>query len=1698
MKSGRFSRLRLLFHLLAMILVSVPAARAQTKLIRLRNAVLANPPVNRASPRVEATPQIVSGLFLIQFDEVTQPAWRAQLKGIGVTLLHYVPDDAFVARFDRVDCAKLNALSYVRWAGAYRPEYKLHRALRLAGPSGSPGSGQRVRFLVAPDVPTERRVVVSRLLDRVDRQTHYSFGAVVEGVAGPVALAALAQAADVLWIEPAGEPKLLDEVSSRIVGGSPNGAGQSGTLTQQLGFDGASVIVAVPDSGLGSGNTNTMHPDLAGRVDALLFYGSLTGAADASGHGTHVAGIIAGNGATGETDENGLLYGLGVAPNAHIVAQRIFDAQGVSMLPDGQTLTQDAVRAGAVIGSNSWGDDAQGRYDLNAAVFDSLTRDADPVTPGDQPFVLEFSVGNAGPGQQTIDSPAVAKNVIATGASQNNRTGFGTYNQGPETMADFSSRGPCEDGRIKPDLVAPGTWIASLQSAAATDASAWLPIDSYYQYQGGTSQAGPHVSGAAAVFVQYYRETHAGTTPSPALVKAALVNSAVDMDNSLGATGPTPNSDEGWGRVNLSQLIGSARRFFYVDQTTLLTTGDAYETNVIVASADQPLKITLTYTDPPGLPAAIPALVNDLDLEVVGPDGTSFHGNQFDAGESIPNATAADRVNNVEGVSVLHPLVGEYLVRVRARNVVEDARVETPAIDQDFALVVSGNLPLPGVGALLLDRQEYRAPDTIQLKLIDSGQAGQPTLSVLVSSTTETNAESVLLIASGSAGVFTGAVNTVLGPPVTDGRLQVRNGDQILVRYADSSPAPTNITASARVDLTAPSIFNLSVTNQFGNITISWLTDEPANSVIRYGTSTNLDLAVTNGSLSAIHSVNLANLNADSTYWYELISTDQAGNRATNDNGGALFTFVPTRAASILLVDGYVPDDSSTPIALTGYTDALDQVGVSYEVWNINQMTRSPGTNDLRQFPVVIWRINDSFGSDTALSPADQGAIQAYVNGGGSFFMASMELLNRLANSPFVLNTLHILSVTTDVGVPSVNGIPNDSISDGMGMTLDYSAYPPLSLLGLGPDFSDVMTISSNAAPIFLDGVSNRVAGLRFPRTGQDSAGRVVFLSFPFDAVPMTGAPPNNRVNLLRNVLSFLAPDLNNLSSIALDNSTYTIPALVTVEVGDAGLSGRGTASVNFFSGSSTNGQPIALAETSRRGLFRGSITLAPLSAPLRPGQLRAADGDAIWVTYLAASSNSVLRANATVDTEAAAITGLSATPDYQRAVVDWITSKPTDALVEFGESAFLGRTAYSNVPALTHQLVLPGLQPDHLYYFRVSSRDQAGNSAVDNNAGKLYTFRTLKPLALPWSDAFLPGDTNWNVVNGRDGSISWSLGPPENGLVTNAVSPPYVWGTNLKGDVVSLADTMLVGPPIEILGGNRATLRFSQAYDFTSQSEADIYEYGQLYVSTNNGAAWTQLAEFDGASAGWQTASIDLSNYLGQVIRLGWYYGFYTLAASDHPGWLIDDVSVSSSNLITGAIEITNNLSQAGFTIRGPLTQTGVGWKLLIANAPPGQYVVTFNPVPYYLTPPPQTNSLLGSNLIVFQGNYTFPDVNTNGISDLWEQQYFGAVLTGPPGLTDHDADGSSDLTEFLSGTDPTDPTSALTLFPPALLPNRTVQLSWPSVSGYSYRLEGSTNLVAWTPYSDWLRATNTNTTVTLPPLAPGANFLFRLQVRP
>jgi hypothetical protein len=267
--------------------------------------------------------------------------------------------------------------------------------------------------------------------------------------------------------------------------------------------------------------------------------------------------------------------------------------------------------------------------------------------------------------------------------------------------------------------------------------------------------------------------------------------------------------------------------------------------------------------------------------------------------------------------------------------------------------------------------------------------------------------------------------------------------------------------------------------------------------------------------------------------------------------------------------------------------------------------------------------------------------------------------------------------------------------------------------------------------------------------------------------------------------------------------------------------------------------------------------------------------------------------------------------------------------------------------------------------------------------------------------------------------------------------------------------------------------------------------------ISTNANAEWTPVQEYSGASAGWQLETVDLTAYLGKVVQLGWSYGLLSWEGGPRPGWLIDDVSIAVSQQQLGTLTISNNLAQASFSLDGPVARVGQGMLTTYTNLPTGEYLLRFRDVPYYQTPPPQTN-LLGTDPLVFEGVYTFPDLNQNGISDLWETEHFGEVAMSQPPRLDRDGDGFHDLAEFLAGTNPTDPKSNLQLFPPVRLGNGICRLTWPSVPGHIYRLRMSTDALRWNPISPWLRARGNQLSYTVPVQDKPSPLFFQLETIP
>jgi hypothetical protein len=634
-------------------------------------------------------------LRLVQFER--SPGQRAldQLQAAGARVLQYYPHNAYLVWADQTAAGRAATIEGLRWQGEFSVDWKLAPELK-----GRDGRIDNVATLVVNDGKLDELLLRIASLGGAIR-SHAP--AQPDGAIHTVVLAIEADRLDslnalpqVLWTEYSSpKPILDDELSSQIVAGNYNasnqviGTGYLGFL-QSLGLSGAGVTFAVTDTGIDYDN-----PEFAGRIVGGFDYAGCTSPAGrpgddkaSGGHGTHVAGIMAGAGVvSGGVDANGYHYGIGVAPATRLVALNPICGGSGPWPPAGgwQELSKRALSLGAIGSNNSWtsGEGTGIGYNASARTHDFMVRDGDFDTPTtNEPFVLVFSAGNSGSGARTITAPKEAKNMITTGNSLNQRAGS------INTVATSSSRGPAVDGRILPTIAAPGSQIAATRRVAGASqcgTAIGAGVLQNYAFCTGTSMASPHVAGLTVLLTEWWRDANDGADPSPAMLKALLVNGAVDIG---GAAAPVPNNAQGWGRVHLPGSLGLGVESVRYDQNHVFdAAGEVFERSFGVPDAGKPVRITLAWTDAPGAAGANPALVNNLDLEVVA-GGQTYLGNVFTAGVSASGGSADNRA--VTENVFLPAGVSDVLVRVRATTLPGDGVPNSgDATDQDFALVCS-------------------------------------------------------------------------------------------------------------------------------------------------------------------------------------------------------------------------------------------------------------------------------------------------------------------------------------------------------------------------------------------------------------------------------------------------------------------------------------------------------------------------------------------------------------------------------------------------------------------------------------------------------------------------------------------------------------------------------------------------------------------------------------------------------------------------------------------------------------------------------------------------------------------------------------------------------------------------------------------------------------------------------------------------
>jgi Subtilase family len=681
-------------------------------------------------------------LRLVQLFGPPTPDALAAVKATGARIVAYVPNNAYLvwgspAQFNRLAALRQRG-DIVQWDGPYHPAYKIDPHIKL---DSIAQTGTSITVLDTPDAAATLARIKAVARDvlmpeyKTDGKVH------IKVLTESLNLKQLAQLPDVIGIEPWAAPHLMDERANQIVAGQltndtvnniqvshPTAPGYLAFLNS-LGFNSDfDFAIDIADTGfdIGSNDPAKMHPDFtnAAGQSRIAYLADYTGDTDplpthdSIGHGTINVSLSAGfNNKTGNAfqDANGYAYGLGAAPFARIGISKIFsDLNRFGNFAYGDLLA-NAYRNGARISSNSWGACVLDQgfcnlYSDDSATFDSLVRDADGFQEGNQGMVILFASGNDGDANTpTVAIPGTAKNVIAVGLSENvrgtasERDGCGLGQNDANNAQDvvfFSGFGPIQDGRAKPDLVAPGSHMTGAATqdpfyASASDNDIGV-CDKYYPngqtlytWSSGTSHSTPLAAGAAALAFQWLRGQF-GHEPSPAIVKALMLNSTSYLTGRF-ANDNLPGARQGWGLLDIGRMFEATDRILYdqsPDRTFTESGGQPFQISGVISDPSKEFRVMLAYTDAPGAEFSNAPYVNQLNLEVV-IGGVVYQANNF-KGQYSQAGGPLDFFNNTQGVRLPAGTTGPFVIRVKPTIIAGNGVPSFGgALDQDFALVVS-------------------------------------------------------------------------------------------------------------------------------------------------------------------------------------------------------------------------------------------------------------------------------------------------------------------------------------------------------------------------------------------------------------------------------------------------------------------------------------------------------------------------------------------------------------------------------------------------------------------------------------------------------------------------------------------------------------------------------------------------------------------------------------------------------------------------------------------------------------------------------------------------------------------------------------------------------------------------------------------------------------------------------------------------
>lgn len=614
---------------------------------------------------------------------------RQQLKAAGVTLWQYVPHYTYYATVpgSQAEIAAILRLPFVNGISAIHARDRIARAVRHAhGVQAERQMDGTLQYAVEffSDVSkADIAELLKRLkinLVREEEDEH------IVQVQHFDELLALAKSDLVYWIDHAAEGlQKRDE---------PALSGTSADLVERVnGFSGQGLIVAMVEHDL-LPLPPVQHPDMKQRVIAAS-----DGQFIANGHNLEVAGIMIGDGTLDRTKRGFLSQAILIDFAAY---HNIFGspsaktARKIAYVFPREAREQDAVvinySNGPSQNCNKVGEYTKWGKHLDKAVHDlgiSVVRAAGNTRGPNGDFAKNPKDGGPkhGPCEADLESlpHQVAKNDIAVG-------NWGLIDDvncgGVSTLCNTSAAGPSADGRLKPDVVAPGHGV----STTAVSARQGFSYDAF----GGTSAAAPVTSGVIGQIYDAFRSATISRNVlsiPPATPKAILIHTARDVGP------PGPDYFHGWGLINAAAAVRVALDHDKYLHEATVTASKANVHQFDVAGNVYSFKVTLVWDDPPAGNGETPTLQNDLDLSITDPSGKKTY-YPFDTrlisndplkealqgAKTCESLLCQDRVNNVEQVLIADPTgavlpTGTWTATVRAHRLVEE--------EQRFSLVVT-------------------------------------------------------------------------------------------------------------------------------------------------------------------------------------------------------------------------------------------------------------------------------------------------------------------------------------------------------------------------------------------------------------------------------------------------------------------------------------------------------------------------------------------------------------------------------------------------------------------------------------------------------------------------------------------------------------------------------------------------------------------------------------------------------------------------------------------------------------------------------------------------------------------------------------------------------------------------------------------------------------------------------------------------